>query len=535
MKFVQEKSTLSSVKTDILVMPLRKNEKASQILKETDKKFPQALALEFDKYLQLEGFKGSLGEIVMAPSFGQIPASRILFIGLGDKEDTTSTRRAFASVSRRLKLGNGHNLANLAISLPGNPTAPNAPKASSKTKTKASKAIASHAEQIRHEDQAGAMVAAMVEGLILGSFDFDKYKTVGKKAQAQKSKTELKLSILGQDAPAKTFSDACQKASAIGEATNFARQLIAEPPVFMTPSRLSTEAKRIAKENGLTCRVMDVPELEKMGMGSFLGVARGADEPPKFIVMKYSAGSNAKKTVALVGKGITFDSGGLSLKPSLSMEHMKYDMSGAAAVIACMQVIGELKPDVNVLGIVAACENMPSGKALHPGDVITAMNGKTIEVNNTDAEGRLILADALCFAVNSKVDEIIDVATLTGAIVQALGRVAGGVMGNNQNLMDKLLKASESAGEKLWQLPMYDDYKDFLKSDIADLKNAGSRGEAGSSCAAMFLKEFVSDSVAWAHLDIAGAGWSDKPKGEVNKGGTAFGVRTICHYLTSLN
>ncbi len=531
MKFVQEKSTLSSVKTDILVMPLRKNEKASQILKETDKKFPQALALEFDKYLQLEGFKGSLGEIVVAPTFGQIPSSRILFIGLGDKDDTTSTRRAFAFVSRRLKLGNGHNLANLAISLPGNPTAPNAP---SKPKAKANKAMASK-QGLQGEAQSSAMVAAMVEGLILGGFDFDKYKTVGKKTQGQKGKAELKLSILGQDAPAKAFSDACQRASAIGEATNFARQLIAEPPIYMTPSRLSTEAKRIAKENGLTCRVMDVPELEKMGMGSFLGVARGADEPPKFIVIKYSAGSNAKKTVALVGKGITFDSGGLSLKPSLSMEHMKYDMSGAAAVIACMQVVGELKPDVNVLGIVAACENMPSGKALHPGDVISAMNGKTIEVNNTDAEGRLILADALCFAVNSKVDEIIDVATLTGAIVQALGRVAGGVMGNNQNLMDKLLKASESAGEKLWQLPMYEDYKDFLKSDIADLKNAGSRGEAGSSCAAMFLKEFVNDSVAWAHLDIAGAGWSDKPKGEVNKGGTAFGVRTICHYLTSLN
>lgn len=521
MKFVQDKSTLSLVKADVLVVALPKNHKPSQVLKETDKKFPASLASELDKYLQLEGFKGSLGEIVMAPTFDQVPSSRILFVGLGDKEDTASTRRAFAAVSRRLKLGNGHNLSTLAINLPGNQTAPVRPKG------KAGKAAVFH----KDEEQLGAMV----EGLILGGFDFDKYKTVGKKGQAQKTKAELKLSILGQVVSVKDFNQACQRASAIGEATNFARQLIAEPPVYMTPSRLSTEAKRIAKENALTCRVMDVPELEKMGMGSFLGVARGADEPPKFIVLKYSAGSTAKKTVALVGKGITFDSGGLSLKPSLSMEHMKYDMSGAAAVIACMQVMGTLKPNVNVLGIVAACENMPSGKALHPGDVISAMNGKTIEVNNTDAEGRLILADALCFACDSKVDEIIDVATLTGAIVQALGRVAGGIMGNNQQIIDRLLKASDSAGEKLWQLPMYDDYKDFLKSDIADLKNAGSRGEAGSSCAAMFLKEFVNDKVAWAHLDIAGAGWSDKPKGEVNKGGTAFGVRTICHYLTSLN
>lgn len=522
MKFVQEKNPLSQVKADVLVLPLRKGEKASQILKVSDKKFPSALGLEFDKYLQLEGFKGGLGEIVVAPTFGQITASRLLFLGLGDKLDPTGLRRAFASVSRRLKLGNSHNLSSsgLAIFLPAG----------------SGKAHSSHNDNL----------GALVEGLILGSFDFDKYKTAGKKAQT-KSKTDLKLSILGQETAAKTFSDTCKRASEIAVATNFARQLIAEPPVYMTPSRLSIEAKRIAKETGLTCRVIDAPELERMGMGSFLGVARGADEPPKFIVLKYTASagtakrsgtntsSGAKKTVALVGKGITFDSGGLSLKPSLSMEHMKYDMSGAAAVIACMQVVGALRPNVNVLGIVAACENMPSGKALHPGDVIEAMNGKTIEVNNTDAEGRLILADALCFAINAKVDEVIDVATLTGAIVQALGRVAGGIMGNNQTLMDKLLKASESAGEKLWQLPMYDDYKDFLKSDIADLKNAGSRGEAGSSCAAMFLKEFVNDSVAWAHLDIAGAGWSDKAKGEINKGGTAFGVRTLCHYLTSLN
>ncbi len=523
MKFVQEKSALSQIKADVLVLPLRKGEKASQILKVSDKKFPATLGLELDKYLQLEGFKGALGEIVVAPTFGQITSSRLLFVGLGDKLDTNGLRRAFASVSRRLKLGNSHNLSasGLAIFLP-----PAQGKA-----------------QSNNNDNLGALV----EGLILGSFDFDKYKTAGKKAQAKtKAQSDLKLSILGQEIVAKTFSDICKRASEIAFATNFARQLIAEPPIYMTPSRLSTEAKRIAKETGLTCRVIDAPELERMGMGSFLGVARGADEPPKFIVLKYTAqtgtakkstgtGSGAKKTVALVGKGITFDSGGLSLKPSLSMEHMKYDMSGAAAVIACMQVMGALRPNVNVLGIVAACENMPSGKALHPGDVIAAMNGKTIEVNNTDAEGRLILADALCFAVNAKVDEVIDVATLTGAIVQALGRVAGGIMGNNQTLMDKLLKASEDAGEKLWQLPMYDDYKDFLKSDIADLKNAGSRGEAGSSCAAMFLKEFVNDSVAWAHLDIAGAGWSDKAKGEINKGGTAFGVRTLCHYLTSLN
>jgi leucyl aminopeptidase len=305
--------------------------------------------------------------------------------------------------------------------------------------------------------------------------------------------------------------------------------LIAEPACFMTPSRLAHEAQRIGKEHGMNCTVMDVAEIEKLGMGSFLGVARGAKEPAKFIVLRYEP-KNAKKKIAVVGKGITFDSGGLSLKPAVSMEHMKYDMSGAAAVLATMNVVGTLKPNVSVLGVIAATENMPGSNALHPGDVLTAMNGKTIEVNNTDAEGRLVLADALTFSVKEGADELIDIATLTGAIVTALGRCAAGVMGSDQALLERLIKASADGGERLWQMPMFDEYKEALKSDVADLKNAGSRGEAGSSCAAMFLQEFV-EGKPWAHLDIAGPGWLDKDRDESNKGGTAFGVRTLCQYI----
>ncbi|MGH9549375.1 MAG: M17 family metallopeptidase, partial [Terriglobales bacterium] len=267
-----------------------------------------------------------------------------------------------------------------------------------------------------------------------------------------------------------------------------------------------------------------------LGMGSFLGVARGAAEPAKFVTIKYEA-PGAKRTVAVVGKGITFDSGGLSLKPAVSMEHMKYDMSGAAAVLATMQVVGTLKPDVSVLGVLAATENMPGDAAMHPGDVLKAMNGKTIEVNNTDAEGRLVLADALTYACRQGADELIDIATLTGAIVTALGRAAAGLMGSDQQLVQRLIDAGDEAGEKLWQMPLYEEYKDTLKSDIADLKNAGSRGEAGSSSAAMFLREFVEGGKPWAHLDIAGPGWLEKERDEMNKGGTAFGVRTICHYI----
>jgi leucyl aminopeptidase len=297
----------------------------------------------------------------------------------------------------------------------------------------------------------------------------------------------------------------------------------------MTPSRLADEARAVAKDFGRTIKVLDAKEVEKLGMGSFLGVARGAKEPPKFIVISYDV-PKARRKVAIVGKGITFDSGGLSLKPAQSMEHMKYDMSGAAAVIATMRVVGKFKPNFSVMAVVAATENMPGDNALHPGDVIKAMNGKTIEVNNTDAEGRLILADALTYAVKQGADELIDIATLTGAVVTALGRVAAGIMGSDQNLVDNLIASGAKSGEKLWQLPLYDEYQESLKSDIADLKNAGARGEAGTASAAMFLKEFTSGK-SWAHLDIAGPGWLDRDREECNKGGTGFGVRTLCRYL----
>lgn len=378
-------------------------------------------------------------------------------------------------------------------------------------------------------------VKAAVEGWILGKFDFDKYKSSKEKENNSKSKSAAKghvtLAFGGITLEASAMNRACKEATAVAEATNFARGLIAEPPAYMTPTRLSIEAKNIAEKGGLTCTVYSTAQIEKMGMGCFLGVARGADEPPKFIVLKYNAGKG-KKTVAIIGKGITFDSGGLSLKPAQSMERMKYDMAGAAAILGTMRVVAALKPNVSVLGVVAATENMPSGKALHPGDVLKSMNGKTVEVNNTDAEGRLVLADALTYALGQKVDELIDLATLTGAVVQALGRVAAGIMGTNQELIDKIMASGESVGERFWQLPLYDDYKSALSSDVADLMNAGSRGEAGSSCAGMFLKEFV-DGKPWAHLDIAGVAWSEKNKDEINKGGTGFGVRTLSAYLNS--
>jgi leucyl aminopeptidase len=540
MKFAVEKAPLSQIKDDILVVGIFKDENVSAALKSLDSKFPGQLADQVKAHLVSEGFKGKVTDVVSIPTFGLHPSKRLVVVGLGSTEEfsASSTRKAAANVARKLKSNGAIGPATIYIRT-------DHPKQSQAAKGTKKAAAGSRAKKSPATIRGGAAASpvdhlkAAVDGWTLAAFDFDKYKSTNKgenSSDGAKSKKKNKeageLKIAGLKISQQEFSGACQQAYTMADATNFARSLVAEPPLYMTPTRLSLEAKNIAsKDSGLTCKVLGVPEIEKLGMGSFLGVARGADEPAKFIIMKYSA-PKSKKTVAIVGKGITFDSGGLSLKPSDSMERMKYDMAGAAAVIASMRVIAKLKPRVSVLAVVAATENMPSGKALHPGDVLTSMNGKTIEVNNTDAEGRLVLADALTYVLREKVDEVIDLATLTGAVVTALGRVAGGIMGSDQELIDNIIESGEKNGEKLWQLPLFDEYKQSLKSDVADLKNAGSRGEAGSCCAGMFLKEFV-DGVPWAHLDIAGVAWSDKIKDEVNKGGTGFGVRTLCTYLMS--
>jgi leucyl aminopeptidase len=319
----------------------------------------------------------------------------------------------------------------------------------------------------------------------------------------------------------------------IAEAVNYARDLVSEPASAMTPTLLAEEAKKVAREAGLKIKIMDKSEVEKLGMGAFLGVAKGSDEPCKFIVLSYEPSGKPRKKVALVGKGLTFDSGGLSLKPASGMETMKCDMAGAAAVLAAMRTLGKLKPRVAVLGLVAATENMPSGHATRPGDVVRAMNGKTIEVANTDAEGRLTLADALAYAVREKANEVIDIATLTGACVVALGKVQMGVFSNDEGLLRRTLGAAKAAGEGAWHLPLNEDLKEAMKSDIADLKNIGKPGEAGATMGGLFLQEFVGQT-PWVHLDIAGPCFIDRDTPLDPKGATGVGTRTFLYYLTSL-
>jgi len=306
----------------------------------------------------------------------------------------------------------------------------------------------------------------------------------------------------------------------------------------MTPAALAEVAQEIAARNGLGCRIIELDEARAMGMGLFAAVAAGSAEPPKFIVLDYEppagAGAAARpRTVALVGKGITFDSGGLSIKSASAMSTMKGDMAGAAAVIATMGALRDIEVPVRVLGIAVATENMISGRATRPGDIVRALGGKTVEITNTDAEGRLVLADGLAYAAREGADEIIDLATLTGSCVIALGDYTAGVMGTDQPLMDRLLDAARRAGEQLWQLPLYEEFLEAMRSDVADLRNSAGR-QGGAERAAAFLREFVG-TVPWAHLDIAGPAFCEDRKGPpyMPVGGTGYGVRTLLRYLES--
>lgn len=372
---------------------------------------------------------------------------------------------------------------------------------------------------------------------ILLDYEFLKYKS---NKEDKKSKKILELKILVDEIKA-SDKKLLKQSLVISKATCLARDLVWEPASVVTPSYLADKAKEIKSEY-IKLNIKEASECKKLGMGAFLAVASGSDEAPKFIEFNYKPNGKIKKHIALIGKGVTFDSGGLSLKPPKAMEMMKEDMSGAAAILGIMQALSELDlNNIQVTAIIAATENMPSGKAYRPGDVIMAMNGKSIEVNNTDAEGRLTLADAVAYVSNKYPDEIIDFATLTGACTVALGNICSGLMGNNEDLIKNLEQASQVTGELVWNLPLYDEYKKALKSTIADLINANSQGKAGAQNGALFIQEFVgkqkdSDKyIPWAHLDIAGPCWFDQDMDYSPKGASGVPVRTIMQYLIQEN
>jgi leucyl aminopeptidase len=363
---------------------------------------------------------------------------------------------------------------------------------------------------------------AVAEGAALAAYRFSRYKAEADPCRLQS------LAVVGSGDGATHGLD---RGARVAAAVAFARDLVNEPARAMTPRRLAEVAAEVAEAEGLTLTVLDEMAIASEGLGGLAGVALGSDEPPRLIELVYDPPA-AQGSVALVGKGITFDSGGLSIKTAEGMETMKTDKSGAAAVLAAMSVIAALAPPVRVVAIVPATENMPGGGALKPGDVLTIRNGKTVEVLNTDAEGRLVLADGLSLAVEAGVDAIIDVATLTGACVVALGRKVAGLMGNHAGWVDQVGQAAARAGEDVWPLPLPEDYRKLIDSDVADIKNISGGRYAGALTAGLFLREFVG-GVPWAHLDIAGPARSEEDEGYLQKGGTGFGVRTLVEAVMS--
>jgi leucyl aminopeptidase len=365
-------------------------------------------------------------------------------------------------------------------------------------------------------------ICAAAEGAIVGAWEPDKHKSGEKKDSTKAIETfEIAVPALRPE-----LTTALETGRIIGESQNFTRDLVNEPANLLSPAKLAEAARGMAAEQNLEIEVLDRDAMTKLGMGSLLGVSLGSDEPPFLIVVKYKpVATSSGAHLAYVGKGVTFDTGGLSIKPSDGMEKMKYDMAGAAAVLGAMRAIAQLKPAVPVTAYVPTVENMINGRAQRPGDIVTAMSGKTIEVLNTDAEGRLILADALTYANHNGATHIVDAATLTGAIAIALGHYRIGAFTNNQEFCDKLLASTEAAGEKTWQLPMDDEYKEYLKSAFADLPNIGGR-YGGSITAAWFLREFA-DPTPWVHLDIAATAWLDEGKTWISKGPSGVAVRSF--------
>lgn len=365
-------------------------------------------------------------------------------------------------------------------------------------------------------------VAAAVEGALLGDLETDRYKTEN---QDERKTVDSFSLVLAEALP--EHEQALVRARIVAESQNFTRELVNEPGNRLSPSLLAGHAARMAIEQGLECEVLDRERMTQLGMGALLGVGAGSSEPPVLIIVRYRPEQPAAggAHLGLIGKGVTFDSGGISIKPSENMDKMKYDMAGGAAVLGAMRAIAQLKPGIPITALVPAVENMPGGRAQRPGDIVTTLSGKTVEVLNTDAEGRLILADAITYAKRLGCTHLIDAATLTGAIVVALGYVNAGVFANDDTLLGKVLAASQAAGEKMWHMPLDDEYKEVLKSAFADMPNIGNRW-GGAITAALFLKEFV-ESTPWVHLDIAGTAWLEEAKPFLAKGPSGLPVRTL--------
>lgn len=481
MKITQSSEKLERVRVDALAVFLFEGEKPTDVVEKLDKAASGAIS----ETIKLGDFRGKLYETTSIYTHSKVSATRILLVGLGKKRNFDS----------RL----ARNTAGAAA------------KAAIKVKAKKLAVYLSN----------GVGAEEAIEGVGIADYDPGLYKT-------KKDSSEITNLLLIGNANKQTLKHSGNVAKSI----NWVRKLISEPANIMTPDKMVEAARKISKQYRLGLEVIDEKEAEKRGMGAFVGIAKGSEEPSFLIALTYKAGS--KKTLAVVGKGITFDSGGISLKPSEKMHEMKMDMSGAATVLGLMSLVGQMKPAINVIGVAPLTENLPGGRALKPGDVLKAFNGKTMEILNTDAEGRVVLADALSYAAKLGATHIVDLATLTGAVIVALGNEATGVLGRPRSWLDQINKASEKAGERVWELPLYPEHKELLRSDIADVANTPPRRGAGVIAGAAFLQEFVPEKTPWVHMDIAGTAWLGADKPYMVKGPTGVGVRTLVKLIEGL-
>ncbi len=489
MKSLAINKNFSDAKADGLVAAVFKGEKGTTgLLKDLDKVSGGVLST----VIKEDGFEGNKGDTAII----RYKAGRILLIGVGDQKEYSASDVAVLSGTAARSLRE-YGCKSFAL----------AP---------------------RCDAGATAVAEAALQGAITSQFELDKYKTKDKKDKAIE-----KLVLFIEDGNASEMKAGLSRGEALGDSMNFTRDLANEPPNILTPTEMANRAKAMAKEVGLSCQILNEAQMKKLGMNSLLSVSLGSEEPAKLIVLKYTpAKSTGKKgeLLSFVGKGVMFDTGGISIKPSANMDAMKYDMTGGATVLGVMRSVALLKPSVPVLGVVGCVENMPDGKASRPSDVVTAMNGKTIEILNTDAEGRLVLADAVAYAEKQGATTIVDMATLTGAVIVALGELNTGVMGNDQELVDAIIASGKEVGEGFWQLPVGEGYSKQIKSDIADIKNIGARSQAGTIAGAVFIQEFI-DKAKWGHLDIAGTAWADSGKPHCSKGPTAVAVRTLVNLV----
>jgi leucyl aminopeptidase len=480
-------ASAAEIETDIVAVPVFEGEERGAELRGIDSATGGAL----ERALASGELQGRLYELLVTPVTGGWRARRLAFVGAGKRSEYTTERlrRVATAVALHGRQRRAQRLAWLN----------------------------------RGDLPLAAAVQAAAEGLALSLFSGDTYKS-GERAAAPL--TELVI-IAGAKADEAVLRDAAERGRILGESCNIARELSNEPSNVLTPTVFADRAAEISRAAGLDVEVLDEQAIERLGMGLLLGIARGSAEPPRVIVMRHSGASAAAggPVLGLVGKGVTFDTGGISIKPAEGMERMKDDMAGGAAVVCAMRAISLLKAPINVIGIVPTTENMPGGRAVKPGDVLTSASGKTVEVINTDAEGRLILGDALWYARKLGATHLVDVATLTGAAVVALGKAASALFGRPQSWVDAVGRASQTAGDRCWPMPLYDEYADQIRSEIADMMNTGGR-PAGACTAAIFLREFAGD-VPWAHLDVAGTAWADEAKPWMPKGASGVAVRTL--------